>query len=152
MRKFPIFLLVDVSESMAGDGLVQLENGMRAIVSDLMQDPHALENVWMSVIAFAGRPRTLVPLTELAEFVPPHLPIGAGTDLAAALVHLMDEIDRGVQSGTSERKGDWRPLVFLLTDGVPTTDTAAALARWRKNYAGRVSLVAVSIGGGADDT
>lgn len=151
MRKFPIFLVVDVSESMAGEPLTQLETGIRAVASDLLSDPYALETAWISVIGFAGRPRTLTPLTELMDFVPPHLPVGGGTGLGAALVHLMDEIDRIVTPSTSERKGDWKPLVFLMTDGVPTDDPRAAIARWKSGYAHRVALVAVSIGGGADE-
>ncbi|RCK50689.1 hypothetical protein TH25_10405 [Thalassospira profundimaris] len=150
MRKFPIFLVIDVSESMAGDALIELENGMRQITADLMTDPYALETAWLSVIAFAGRARTLTPLTELPEFVPPHLPIGGGTGLGGALVHLMDEIDRNVSVNTAGQKGDWKPLVFLMTDGVPTDDAEPAVRRWKQSYADRVSLVAVSIGGGGD--
>lgn len=150
MRKFPIFLLIDVSESMAGDSLIQLENGMRQITADLMQDPYALETAWLSVIAFAGQARTLTPLTELMEFVPPHLPVGGGTALGGALIHLMDEIDKNLTPNSSEQKGDWKPLVFLMTDGVPTDNTEPALRRWKAKYANRVALVAVSIGGGGD--
>ncbi len=150
MRIFPIFLVIDVSESMAGDALVQLEYGMRQITADLMQDPYALETAWISVIAFAGRARTLVRLTELTDFVPPHLPVGGGTGLGGALVHLMDEIDRSVTPSTPEKKGDWKPLVFLMTDGVPTDNPEPALRRWKEKYAHRVALVAVSIGGGGD--
>lgn len=151
MRKFPIFLVVDVSESMAGEPLTQLETGIRGVASDLMTDPYALETAWIGIIGFAGRPRTLTPLTELMDFTPPHLPVGGGTALGAALVHLMDEIDRNVTPTTKERKGDWKPLVFLMTDGVPTDDPSAAIARWKKNYAHRASMVAVSIGAGADE-
>lgn len=150
MRVFPIFLLIDVSESMAGDALIQLESGMRRITADLMQDPYALETASISVIAFAGRARTLVPLAELMDFVPPHLPVGGGTALGGALIHLMDEIDRRVKTSTPEQKGDWKPLVFLMTDGVPTDNVEPALKRWREKYAHRVALVAVSIGGGGD--
>ena len=150
MRKFPIFLVVDVSESMAGQPLIQLENGIRGIASDLMTDPYALETAWIGVIGFAGRPRTLTPLTEIVDFVPPHLPVGGGTGLGSALMHLMDEIDRNVTPATASHKGDWKPLVFLMTDGVPTDDPGPAIARWRDRYAARVALVAVSIGGGAD--
>ena len=151
MRIFPIFLVVDVSESMAGEPLIQLETGIRAVASDLMTDPYALETAWIGVIGFAGRPRTLTPLTELMDFTPPHLPVGGGTALGAALIHLMDEIDRNVMPTTEERKGDWKPLVFLMTDGVPTDDPSVAIARWKINYAHRVSMVAVSIGAGADE-
>ncbi len=152
MRKFSVFLVVDISESMAGEPLTQLETGLRGIASDLMTDPYALETAWIGVIGFAGRPRTLTPLTELIDFVPPHLPVGGGTGLGAALMHLMDEIDTNVTSSTKDSKGDWKPLVFLMTDGVPTDDPSNAIARWKANYANRVSMVAVSIGAGADES
>lgn len=150
MRKFPIFFVIDVSESMAGETLTQLESGMRTITGDLMSDPYALETAFLSVIAFAGRPRTLSQMTELTEFIPPHLPVGGGTGLGAALTHLMDEIDRNVTPSSSTQKGDWKPLVFLMTDGVPTDNPRQAIVRWKRDYASRASLVAISIGGGAD--
>lgn len=146
MRRLPIFLLLDVSESMAGDGLRQLQQGIERLVAGLRRDPHALESVYLSAIAFAGRARTLAPLTELAAFYPPRLPLGSGTSLGAAMLHLMDEIDRNLITSTRERKGDWRPVVYLMTDGKPTDDIEPAVARWHAQYAARVTLVAIAIG------
>lgn len=146
MRRLPIFLLLDVSESMAGDNLRQLQQGLERLVAGLRRDPHALETVYLSTVAFAGKARTLAPLTELAHFYPPRLPLGSGTSLGRGLMHLMDELDRTVQSSTPERKGDWRPVVYLMTDGKPTDDIEPALKRWRAHYAGRVTLVAIAIG------
>ncbi|MCW3782928.1 TerY-C metal binding domain-containing protein [Defluviimonas salinarum] len=150
MRRLPIFLLVDVSESMVGEPLYKLEEGIGAVVSTLRKDPYALETAYLSVIVFAGRPRTIIPLTELFAFHPPELPVGGGTALGAALDHLMSEIDRTVVTTTPDRKGDWKPIVFLLTDGAPTDDVSGAADRWNRSYRTRVNLVAVSIGGGAD--
>jgi uncharacterized protein YegL len=150
MRRLPIFLLVDVSESMAGAALYKLEEGIGAIVSALRKDPYALETGFLSVIVFAGKARTIIPLTEVVQFYPPELPVGGGTALGAALHHLMNEIDRTVINTTPDRKGDWRPIVFLLTDGAPTDNVETAVQRWIKFYRLRVNLVAVSIGGQAD--
>lgn len=150
MRRLPVFLVIDVSESMVGDAHYQLERGLLEIARTLRTNPYALETAWLSVVVFAGKSRTLTPLTEIAMFQPPELPVGGGTALGAALDHLMGEIDRWVIRTTPERKGDWKPLVFLLTDGHPTDDAEAAVSRWRSNYASRANLVAVSIGGGAD--
>lgn len=150
MRRLPIFFLVDVSESMVGENLYKLEEGIGAVVSTLRTDPYALESAFLSVIVFAGKARTVIQLTELVAFYPPELPVGGGTALGVALNHLMDEIDRTVVTTTQDRKGDWRPIVFLLTDGHPTDDVAKAEERWNRSYRGCVNLVAVSIGGGAD--
>ena len=64
MRRLPIYFLLDVSESMLGENLYRLEEGLRRIIDELRTDPHALETAWVSVIAFAGRTREVVPLTE----------------------------------------------------------------------------------------
>lgn len=108
MRRLPVYFLVDVSESMVGEPIQQVENGMRQIVQELRTDPYALETAFISVIAFAGKAKSLSPMTELYKFYPPTFPIGGGTSLGAALEFLMDDIDRNVVKTTEERKGDWK--------------------------------------------
>ncbi len=150
MRRLPIFFLLDVSESMAGENLRQLQYGLERLVTSLRTDPYALETVYLSIIAFAGKAKTLTPLVELASFYPPRLPIGSGTGLGIALTHLMTEIDKNVLKTTPERKGDWKPVVYLMTDGKPTDDIKNALYRWQKYYQQQVSLVAIGVGQYAD--
>ncbi len=150
MRRLPIFLVLDVSESMVGDELTQMEQAVQNILSTLRTDPYALETAFLSVIVFAGKAKTLVPLKELIQFVPLPLPVGGGTSLGAALDLLMAEIDRSVVRGSPDKKGDWKPLVFLVTDGRPTDSPSASVARWKRDYRSRANLVAVSVGGKAD--
>ncbi len=150
MRKLPVFFVIDVSESMAGPAHEIVTAGLSDIIRTLRADPQALETAQVSLIVFAGRAKVLTPMMELAHFYPPELPIGGGTSLGAALTELMDEIDTQVVRGTATRKGDWKPIVFLMTDGYPTDRPDDAMARWTRDYAARAQLVAVSIGGGAD--
>lgn len=146
MRRLPIFFLIDVSESMVGTPLEQVQEGMRSIIQNLRTDPYALETVFVGIIAFAGKAVTLSPLTELYKFYPPTLPIGGGTSLATGLQALMREIDSSVQKTTIEKKGDWKPIVFLFTDGNPTDDCTAAFRKWNEKYRRHANLVAVSLG------
>ncbi|MDE6027368.1 MAG: VWA domain-containing protein [Muribaculaceae bacterium] len=146
MRRLPIYFLVDVSESMVGMPIEQVQDGMRTIIQNLRVDPYALETVFVSIIAFAGKAKVLSPLTELYKFYPPTFPIGGGTALGKGLECLMDDIDRNVQKTTLDRKGDWKPIIFLFTDGNPTDDYQAAFRRWNEKYRGHCSLVAISIG------
>lgn len=150
MRRLPVYFLLDCSDSMIGTRKQMLERGVSSVVTQLRKDPHALETVWLSVIAFAGIARTLAPLVELSAFYFPRLPIGGGTDLGAGLNELMDHMERSVQRTTPDRKGDWKPLVYLLTDGRPTTPATTALERWSKKFAKQATLVAVGIGAEAD--
>lgn len=150
MRRLPIYLVIDVSESMAGDNLRHLQQGMERLVKSLRADPYALETAYLSVIAFAGRAKTLTPLVDLLSFYPPRLPLGSGTSIGAALTHLMDEIAKSVKRSTPEVKGDFKPVVYFMSDGKSTDDVGAALARWSKDFASRASLVAIGIGPYAD--
>lgn len=150
MRRLPVYFLVDVSESMVGEPIEQVQNGMRNIIQELRTDPYALETAFVSVIAFAGRAKTLSPLTELYKFYPPIFPIGGGTSLGGAINYLMDSMDKELVKTTLEQKGDWKPIVFLFTDGVPTDDTTTAFARWNQKYSHSANIVAISIGDNAD--
>lgn len=150
MRRLPVFFVLDCSESMAGDNLKKMEDGIGMIVRDLRQDPHALETAYLSVIAFAGIARTIAPLIEAFSFYPPKLPIGSGTSLGAALTELMKQIDTQVVKTTSDQKGDWKPIIYLFTDGKPTDKVDSALNEWRTKYASKANLIAIAMGKYAD--
>lgn len=121
-RRLPIYLLLDTSESMAGPAIESVGAGLKAMLTSLRSNPHALEAVYMSVIEFSRTARVLEPLTELATFQMPSLKIRPGTSLGAGLRLLCDQMRSEVVKTTVDRKGDYRPLVFLLTDGQPTDD------------------------------
>lgn len=150
MRRLPIYFLIDVSESMVGEPIEQVQNGIRTIIQELRTDPYALETVYVSVIAFAGKAKTLIPLTELFKFYPPTLPIGGGTSLGNAMNYLMNDLDSSIQKTTLEVKGDWKPIIFLFTDGTPTDNPDSAFQRWNDRYRKHCNLVAISIGDNVD--
>lgn len=146
MRRLPIFFLIDVSESMVGEPIQQVEEGLATIIKTLKTDPNALETVWISIIVFAGKPKTLVPLQEIISFYPPKFPIGSGTSLSQGLGHLMHELRKNLVKTTAETKGDWKPIVFLFTDGSPTDETSPAIKEWKKNWSRTANMIAVALG------
>lgn len=150
MRRLPVYFLIDVSESMVGEPIKAVEEGMGQILRELRGDPYALETVYISEIVFAGKAEVFEKLTELVAFQQRPLPIGSGTSLGAGLELLMREIERDVQPTTRERKGDWKPLVFLFTDGAPTDNPSRSIDRWNRDFRKRANLVAVSFGETAD--
>lgn len=150
MRRLPIYFLIDVSESMVGEPINQVQDGIRTIIQELRTDPYALETVYVSIIAFAGKAKTLSPLTELFKFYPPIFPIGGGTSLGEGLNYLMNDLDYNIQKTTLEVKGDWKPIIFLFTDGNPTDKPDSAIVRWNNKYRSSCNLIAVSIGDNVD--
>jgi uncharacterized protein YegL len=150
MRRLPVNFLLDVSESMVGEPIQQVEQGLGMIVQELKRDPYALETVYISVIAFAGKAKTITPLTDVITFYPPRLPIGGGTSLGEGLNHLMRDMSMTLVKTTMERKGDWKPIVFIFTDGTPTDSYQSAIDTWNRDWKNKAQVVAVSFGTGAD--
>ena len=52
--------------------------------------------------------------------------------MGGALSLLAERIDAEVHKSTPEKKGDWRPLVFIMTDGAPTDNWERGLEDFRK--------------------
>ena len=150
MRRLPIYFVLDCSESMAGDKLKKVESGVSLIIQQLKKDPQALETVYFSIITFAGISRTLSPLIEISYFYPPKLPLGGGTSLGLALNNLMKDIDTNTIKSTVDKKGDWKPIVYLWTDGRPTDNVDEAIKKWGISYASKVNLIAIGMGNQPD--
>jgi len=148
MRRLPVYLLLDTSGSMGGEPIEAVKNGVQVLVSTLRQDPYALETAYISVITFDSNAQQLVPLTDLASFQPPSISASGGTSLGGGLKLLAESIDREITKSTPEQKGDWKPLVFIMTDGIPTDDWQRGLTEFKNRKTGIV--VACAAGSGAD--
>lgn len=148
MRRLPVYLLLDTSGSMYGEPIEAVKNGVQVLVSTLRQDPYALETAYLSIITFDSTAQQVAPLTELSAFQQPNIEVNGCTALGEALTLLANKVDQEVTKTTAEQKGDWKPLVFIMTDGVPTDDINKGLAEFRKRKFGMV--VACAAGQGAD--
>lgn len=148
MRRLPVYLLIDVSGSMSGEPINAVQNGMDKLASELRKNPYALETAWLSVLTFGSDAVVEVELTELPSFQPPKLKIKGATSLGKGLKLLAEKISSEVKKSTPEQKGDWKPLVFIMTDGGPTDSWRAGLEEFKKQKSGIV--VACAAGSGAD--
>ena len=148
MRRLPVYLLLDTSGSMYGEPIEAVKNGVQVLVSTLRQDPYALETAYLSVITFDNSAKQVAPLTELSTFQMPNIEANGCTALGEALTLLANKVDSEVTKTTAEVKGDWKPLVFIMTDGEPTDDLNKGLAEFRKRKFGMV--VACAAGQGAN--
>lgn len=148
MRRLPVYLLLDTSGSMMGEPIEAVKNGVQMMVSSLRQNPQAIETAFLSIITFDSTAKQIVPLTDLISFQAPEIRASGTTALGEALDLVSHCIDREVTKTTTESKGDWKPLVFIMTDGVPTDNIDKGLKELQKRRIAHV--VACAAGNGAD--
>jgi uncharacterized protein YegL len=146
MRRLPVYLVLDTSGSMTGEPIEAVKNGVQMMISSLRQNPQAIETAFLSVITFDTTAQQIIPLTDLASFQMVDLKATGVTALGDALV--ANKIETEVAKTTTEQKGDWKPLVFIMTDGIPTDNWESGLSEFKKQKI--AFTVACGAGGSAD--
>ncbi|NHM01545.1 vWA domain-containing protein [Flavobacterium difficile] len=148
MRRLPVYLLLDTSGSMSGEPIEAVKNGVQVMISSLRQNPQAIETAFISVITFDSVAQQIIPLTDLASFQMVDIKAIGVTALGDALKLVSNKIDNEVAKTTMEQKGDWKPLVFIMTDGIPTDDWQSGLNEFKQRKT--AFTVACAAGSGAD--
>jgi len=149
MRRLPVYLLLDTSGSMTGEPIEAVKNGVQMMMHSLRQNPQAIETAFVSIITFDSEAKQIVPLTDLASFQMIDIKASGVTSMGAALALLADKLETEVTKTTLEQKGDWKPLIFVMTDGIPTDN-------WQQGYSklkvvNKGLIVGCAAGQGADD-
>jgi uncharacterized protein YegL len=135
---------------MTGEPIEAVKNGVQLMVSKLRLNPQAMETAFLSVITFDSSAKQIIPLTDLSSFQMVDIKASGLTALGDALKEVCKCIDNEVTKTTADTKGDWKPLVFILTDGVPTDNWQSGLTEFKKRKT--AFTVACAAGSGADTT
>jgi uncharacterized protein YegL len=122
MRRLPVYFLLDTSGSMYGEPIEALNNALSGMINTLRTDAQALDSLWLSIITFDREVKEIVALTELASFQLPNIicPQSGPTHTGLALEVLHSKVSTDIIKSTPSQKGDWKPLLFLFTDGKPS--------------------------------
>ena len=126
----PCVLLLDVSGSMGGQPIAELNAGLATFRDELSADSLAMKRVEVAVVTF-GPVNVEMPFTSASAFVPPVLRAQGDTPMGAAIMRALAMVDERKREYRSHGVSYYRPWVFLITDGAPTDEWQSAAASVR---------------------
>lgn len=117
--KLSLVFLLDVSTSMQGEGIQQLNLGLRQFETLMMQDPVAMARLEVSVVSFATKTRLERDFAPLGNLPLPKMTAGGRTHMMQAIMASIELLKRQKHHYKNMGIQYYRPYIILITDGAP---------------------------------
>jgi uncharacterized protein YegL len=123
-QRAPCVLIMDVSGSMDGEPIRELNAGLSQYRDEILGESLTARRVDVAIVSFGDRVEVVQHFTNAYSFAPPELRASGPTPMASAVLTAIKLLE--------ERKDDYRragmtyyrPWLFLFTDGAPTDGVA----------------------------
>lgn len=149
-QRLPCVLVLDLSSSMGGEAIQQLNAGLRQFEDDLRSDPIASQRVQVLIVTFSGEDAVDVPIdwTDAGDFIAPTLRTSGMTPMGKAMRVALKKIEEQKSVLRSYGISYNRPWLFLISDGEPTDANWEEAARDALTAArdGKVSIFPIGVG------
>lgn len=118
--RFPVLLLLDISGSLSGQPINQLNQGLVAFQQELNKDNLVSERVEVAIITFNSSVKVVQNFVTVNQFKPPYLSATGATAMGKAIETGLSLIEAQKATYKNNNIGYYRPWILLITDGSPT--------------------------------
>lgn len=120
--RVPCVLLLDVSGSMSGERIRELNEGLITLKETLAADSLASKRAEIAIVTFGGTVSIVQDFITAEHFQPPHLTASGNTPMGQAIVTGLGMLASRKSTYRAEGISYYRPWAFLITDGGPSDD------------------------------
>lgn len=117
--RVPCVLVLDVSSSMNGQPIQELNEGLVSYKDELSADSLASKRVEVAIVTFGAEVQTHCHFTTGDSFMPPTLEASGMTPMGKAVNLAIDLIEGRKQEYRENAISYYRPWLFLVSDGAP---------------------------------
>ncbi|MGK7941304.1 MAG: VWA domain-containing protein [Crocosphaera sp.] len=115
----PLVLLLDVSKSMSGEKIKNLNEGIKTLKDELEKDGLAKLRVEVAIVSFGQEVKIVQDFVTVNKFEPPTLETNGLTPMGTAINKALDMVNERKNTYKKHNTGYYRPWVFMITDGKP---------------------------------
>lgn len=115
-------LVLDVSGSMGGQPIEELNKGLQDFYNEISADATTSQRLEVSLITFSHIVKTIQEPALVENFTMPTLQAGGSTAMATAVLNAIDKVAARKQWYKDTNQNYYRPWIVLMTDGEPDSD------------------------------
>jgi uncharacterized protein YegL len=127
--RVPCVLLLDTSESMTGEPVESLMQGLNTFKEEIKEDKLASRRAEVAVVTFDSQVSVEQDFVTARDFEPPELRVNGKTRMGKGIEQALDMVRDRKQVYKEEGVKYYRPWIFLITDGAPTDSVENAQRR-----------------------
>lgn len=116
----PCVLVLDVSYSMDGRKIRQLNKGLAKFSKEIKKDTLASLRTEVAIITFSDQARIVQDFVTADNFRPKKLRTEGGTNISKGINLALDSLEKRKSLYKESSIEYYRPWLFLITDGEPT--------------------------------
>ncbi len=135
--RVPCVLLLDVSGSMSGQPIAELNEGLVTLKDTLSSDSLASKRAELAIVTFGGTVKVIQDFVTAENFHPPHLSASGNTPMGQAIVTGLEMLASRKSTYRANGIAYYRPWAFLITDGGPDDGWQAAAEMVKQGEAGK---------------
>ncbi len=145
--RVPICLVLDVSGSMSGDPLKEMEKGVGMFFDAIRDDEIAKYSAEISIVTFGGVARKALDFYSIERQEVPNFYADGATPMGDAVNLALDMLEHRKEEYKSAGVDYYQPWLVIMTDGEPTDDISGAASRLRELVTSKkISIFPIAIG------
>ena len=130
--RVPICVLLDVSDSMKGDPIRELNEGLKAFIEEILSDDMTRYSADIAILTFGGIVKKVFDFGRIEDQEVPEFKATSTTPMAKAVLQALEMLEERKKSYKDNGVDYYQPWVVLMTDGMATDDPSLIEAAAKK--------------------
>lgn len=151
-KRVPVCLCLDVSGSMSGEPIKELNRGIAEFYKAIKEDDAARVSAEIAIVTFDDTATVYDDFSTIDSKVAPTLRTGGSTSMGAGVKKALEILETRKQSYKAAGTDYFQPWLIIMSDGAPTDHEYIEAQAYVKNLESskRLTVFPIAIGYAAD--